>query len=1081
MMHLDNYKGSSRNSPLSRGLRDWETWSAAHPSVPALIFGGMPHSASLLVSSRGNESPKSFVCPRCGRGYKLKSSLRNHEKWECGMEPQFQCPFCPYRAKQKMHVAPDCYIKLSRIDDFARKHLDELISESVPHFLKNKSFIKYGLETDEDFSSNEDIHIEPSLHQSPPWDHDLDSEIGVNVNTKNTSHKKCKYLKVEDAPASLASKITNIESKIKSKALKKKKKQLKLLKKQMKSLKKQSVFMKKLKSNINQRVLLEYQRNAGNIENATVVNLPQKSNSSNISVTTSSPALTDSEKMVSTINTGFPQEDIHQLKKTSCNKFPSVRDKDTDEIETIANETCGKNENSSIFARTSISASTEVADDERASAGNMDSTDKNIKLIKKTSYYEILSCDSDKKAEFIGKSTDVTDPHGENENPNLSFRPSSPVLKEVTDCKRKSFAMNVDSPDVKQIMKTCYYELIPTEFQKNADNIQNTAVVNKSHGQDGNSSLAVKTSIPSSVVLTGGNSIASTTNMNSLGKSVREMIKSSNYKVSSGSHNNAGNENSIANTESHEKNRSSNLTIIIPASNVAVGKMKEAAISMSSADNLKNVMTTLPYSLMQQKPKGNQPTSTVTEMPTGKLGVIGCPSAKPVPSGTSVIPKPKMSFTTVSTLKPFNQVSRFATSMSKSSNVPDLVMKNKLGQFKMFNTETNLIPERYIVDERRSQNEVPSKTLDLKMYQAYYIEKQKKLNNADGVRGSAANRPQQIDNIETPNEFNTTGFRKVDANSKPYQEETVSKTIPTKKDSVLKQLMLTDNMDVKIHPGYFIEKEKNKSYADIVEAVTSSSLPSNVTIKPHIEFHSSCLKKTDANSKVCKEPTVSKTITANKESLQKQNLNETSGENICHTSHAEKQTNLSGYDRENLKGLSSVLSGSEQIFNIKLCNKLEIEPPNQFPSTTLKIIETHSEARQEPSKNLEPSNKFDEPQKLEENICLASRAGKEELNRSNAVKVKPGTSVLRDSVQIGNIQSSKQLEIGKSGPQQIYVVPPSNVFPSTSWKLIETNSKASEEDVSKTSATKRERTRKQDLSLTLEVKNQRAYMKTLKK
>ena len=84
---------------------DWEAWSAAHPSIPALIYGGISPSASMLVSSRGNESPKSFVCPRCGRGYKLKSSLRNHEKWECGMEPQFQCPFCPYRAKQKMHVA----------------------------------------------------------------------------------------------------------------------------------------------------------------------------------------------------------------------------------------------------------------------------------------------------------------------------------------------------------------------------------------------------------------------------------------------------------------------------------------------------------------------------------------------------------------------------------------------------------------------------------------------------------------------------------------------------------------------------------------------------------------------------------------------------------------------------------------------------------------------------------------------------------------------------------------------------------------------------------------------------------------
>ncbi|KAH8401967.1 hypothetical protein KR009_008948 [Drosophila setifemur] len=52
------------------------------------------------VSDNGAGHP----CPVCGRVYKLKSSLRNHQKWECGKEPQFQCPFCVYRAKQKMHI-----------------------------------------------------------------------------------------------------------------------------------------------------------------------------------------------------------------------------------------------------------------------------------------------------------------------------------------------------------------------------------------------------------------------------------------------------------------------------------------------------------------------------------------------------------------------------------------------------------------------------------------------------------------------------------------------------------------------------------------------------------------------------------------------------------------------------------------------------------------------------------------------------------------------------------------------------------------------------------------------------------------
>lgn len=61
---------------------------------------------TLQISNASSPSTSGGVeCPRCGRHYKLKSSLRNHQKWECGKDPQFQCPFCNYRAKQKMHVA----------------------------------------------------------------------------------------------------------------------------------------------------------------------------------------------------------------------------------------------------------------------------------------------------------------------------------------------------------------------------------------------------------------------------------------------------------------------------------------------------------------------------------------------------------------------------------------------------------------------------------------------------------------------------------------------------------------------------------------------------------------------------------------------------------------------------------------------------------------------------------------------------------------------------------------------------------------------------------------------------------------
>uniref|UniRef100_A0A8D9DPJ0 Longitudinals lacking protein, isoform G n=1 Tax=Cacopsylla melanoneura TaxID=428564 RepID=A0A8D9DPJ0_9HEMI len=42
-----------------------------------------------------------FPCNRCGRTYRYKRNLQQHEKNECGREPSHQCPVCPYRTKQK--------------------------------------------------------------------------------------------------------------------------------------------------------------------------------------------------------------------------------------------------------------------------------------------------------------------------------------------------------------------------------------------------------------------------------------------------------------------------------------------------------------------------------------------------------------------------------------------------------------------------------------------------------------------------------------------------------------------------------------------------------------------------------------------------------------------------------------------------------------------------------------------------------------------------------------------------------------------------------------------------------------------
>lgn len=50
---------------------------------------------------RPNHLVKKFSCESCGRSYQSKGALTTHTKWECGKEPQFQCPHCIYKAKLK--------------------------------------------------------------------------------------------------------------------------------------------------------------------------------------------------------------------------------------------------------------------------------------------------------------------------------------------------------------------------------------------------------------------------------------------------------------------------------------------------------------------------------------------------------------------------------------------------------------------------------------------------------------------------------------------------------------------------------------------------------------------------------------------------------------------------------------------------------------------------------------------------------------------------------------------------------------------------------------------------------------------
>uniref|UniRef100_T1HPZ6 C2H2-type domain-containing protein n=1 Tax=Rhodnius prolixus TaxID=13249 RepID=T1HPZ6_RHOPR len=52
-----------------------------------------------------------YQCPDCLKKYKYKSGLYQHRKHECGKEPQFQCPYCPYKGRQRGHLRSHVAVK----------------------------------------------------------------------------------------------------------------------------------------------------------------------------------------------------------------------------------------------------------------------------------------------------------------------------------------------------------------------------------------------------------------------------------------------------------------------------------------------------------------------------------------------------------------------------------------------------------------------------------------------------------------------------------------------------------------------------------------------------------------------------------------------------------------------------------------------------------------------------------------------------------------------------------------------------------------------------------------------------------
>lgn len=53
----------------------------------------------------------SHKCNKCLRTYSKAVNLKRHLRFECGVEPQFSCPYCPHKSKLKENLKKHILIK----------------------------------------------------------------------------------------------------------------------------------------------------------------------------------------------------------------------------------------------------------------------------------------------------------------------------------------------------------------------------------------------------------------------------------------------------------------------------------------------------------------------------------------------------------------------------------------------------------------------------------------------------------------------------------------------------------------------------------------------------------------------------------------------------------------------------------------------------------------------------------------------------------------------------------------------------------------------------------------------------------
>lgn len=85
------------------GMKDAQAQAFRQLEFTLSDYGGSSSNCSTTSPNGiGLDGEPVYECRHCGKKYRWKSTLRRHENVECGgKEPSHQCPYCPYKSKQR--------------------------------------------------------------------------------------------------------------------------------------------------------------------------------------------------------------------------------------------------------------------------------------------------------------------------------------------------------------------------------------------------------------------------------------------------------------------------------------------------------------------------------------------------------------------------------------------------------------------------------------------------------------------------------------------------------------------------------------------------------------------------------------------------------------------------------------------------------------------------------------------------------------------------------------------------------------------------------------------------------------------